>query len=191
MKIYRGKALNYIYSEAKRLEKLSHKLMELMSISKDRIELQSINILDFANKTGSKIILDEIKLKIDVVDAIVIADIHLLEVVIRNLIENSKKSKPVDNQIIIKGEITSNKRYRISVIDKGKGIPKEHIDRVTEDFYMVDKSRSRENGGSGIGLSLCKKILDIHDSELKIESKENIGTTIYFDLKIQTKKEEK
>lgn len=47
---------------------------------------------------------------------------------------------------------------------------------------MVDKSRSRENGGSGIGLSLCKKIIEMHGSKLKIKSKENLGTTVYFEI---------
>lgn len=79
-------------------------------------------------------------------------------------------------------------KYRISIKDKGKGIPKEHIKRVTEDFYMVDKSRSRENGGSGIGLSLCKKILELHNSEINIKSREHIGTTVYFELEVINEK---
>jgi len=49
---------------------------------------------------------------------------------------------------------------------------------------MVDKSRSRKNGGSGIGLSLCKKIIELHESKLNIESEENVGTNVYFDLKL-------
>ena len=100
----------------------------------------------------------------------------------RNLVENAKKAKPKDNRVLIKGEKTENKKYRISVIDKGMGIPKEHISRVTEDFYMVDKSRSRESNGSGIGLSLVKKILLFHKSNINIESEENVGTVVYFYL---------
>ena len=84
----------------------------------------------------------------------------------------------------MKEQLRRNGKYRISVRDKGRGIPKQHIERVTEDFYMVDKSRSRENGGSGIGLSLCKKIIELHNSKINIESEEGIGTTVYFDLDI-------
>lgn len=73
------------------------------------------------------------------------------------------------------------------MIYTGRGIPKEHIERVIEDFYMVDKSRSRQNGGSGIGLSLCNKIIELHGSKLNIESEENIGTKVYFDLNIKLK----
>lgn len=178
------KALNYIYSESKRLEKLSHKLMCLMSLSQNKIELENIKIREFIDKITKKIILDKIELKIDIREQIVKADKCLLEVVLRNLIENSKKAKPKDNRIWIKGELIKNNKYRISIIDKGKGIPKEHIQRVTEDFYRVDKSRSNENGGSGIGLSLVKKILEAHNSEINIESTENIGTTVYFELEV-------
>ena len=66
---------------------------------------------------------------------------------------------------------------------------KEEIERVTEDFYMVDKARSRKTGGSGIGLSLVKKILNFHKTDIFIESEEGIGTTVYFDLE-ETKGEE-
>lgn len=162
--------------------------MELMALSEDRIELDNIEVNKLINNISSKIILKDIKLKIEVEEANIIADRYLIEVVIRNLIENSKKSKPKDNQIIIKGEIIDDSKYRISVIDSGIGIPEEHLNRVTESFYMVDKSRSIENGGSGIGLSLCKKILEVHKSELKIESKENIGTKVSFELQIRTDK---
>ena len=88
-----------------------------------------------------------------------------------------------DHKIYIRGEILDNRKYRVSVIDMGKGIPKEHISRVTEDFYMVDKSRSRSAGGTGIGLSLVKKILEFHNSSIHIKSKEGEGTIVYFDLK--------
>ena len=53
---------------------------------------------------------------------------------------------------------------------------------------MVDKSRTRKNGGSGIGLSLCKKILELHNSKINIESYEAIGTTVYFDLEVKNEK---
>lgn len=185
-----SKALNYIYTEAKRLEVLSYKLMNLMSLSEETINLENINIKELINKTSKKILLSSIFLKLDVEEVIVIGDKDLLEVVIRNLIENSKKAKPKDNMILITGKMLENGKYKVEVIDKGQGIPKEHIDRVTEDFYMVDKSRSRESNGSGIGLSLCKKILEIHQSELKIESIENIGTTVYFELEVYKKEYE-
>lgn len=176
-------ALNYIYSESKRLEELSYKLLSLMELSEDKIELKEIKIKDAIEKICKKISLENIELKLDIEDSIVNGDENLLEVVIRNLIQNAKKAEPKDGCVYIFGNKEENK-YIISIIDNGIGIPKEHIERVTEDFYMVDKSRSRKNGGTGIGLSLCKKILELHNSKINIESKENIGTRVYFELEV-------
>ena len=66
-----------------------------------------------------------------------------------NFKELQQAEKPYDELMVIGKNIEN--RYIVSVIDNGIGIPKEHIERVTEDFYMVDKSRSRKNGGTGIG----------------------------------------
>lgn len=66
----------------------------------------------------------------------------------------------------------------IEVVDHGKGIPKEEIPRITEPFYMVDRSRSKRSGGSGLGMALVKKIAAAHGAELVIESAEHVGTTI-------------
>ncbi len=106
----------------------------------------------------------------------------MLEAVFRNLIENADKAEPKDGKITIQGKKQTD-GYHISIMDKGRGIPKDQIGRVTEDFYMVDKSRSRSNGGSGIGLSLVKRILSLHHTELQIESEEGKGTKISFVLK--------
>ena len=181
------KALNYIYSEIKRLENLSYKLMKLMSLSDEKIEMENFEITNFIEKVvkAENTIITDNKIEINLEEAIIKGDKELLEVVTRNLIENSNKAKPKDNKILITGKIMENKKYRVSVIDKGVGIPEEHIKRVTEDFYMVDKSRSRENGGSGIGLSLVKKILNLHGSDIYIESQENVGTTVYFELEVE------
>lgn len=179
-----NKALNYIYSEAKRLETLSHKLMCLMSLSEERIELENIEIQDFLHRISQQIVLEDLELKLEIEPAVVKADKPLLEVVIRNLVENSKKAEPKESFILVEGKRVSQNQYRISVVDSGKGIPKEHLTRVTEDFYMVDKSRSRQNGGSGIGLSLCQKILEQHHTKLNIESEEDQGTIVSFDLEV-------
>jgi len=68
------------------------------------------------------------------------------------------------------------------VVDNGRGIPQEEIARITEAFYMVDKSRSRKEGGAGIGMALCQKIITLHQGELKIDSKLGEGTVmrLYF-----------
>lgn len=65
-----------------------------------------------------------------------------------------------------------------TVTDTGCGIPAADLPRVTEAFYMVDKSRSRAEGGSGIGLALCARIANAHGARLEITSTEHVGTTV-------------
>lgn len=72
--------------------------------------------------------------------------------------------------------------YAFCVKDYGVGIPEEELKKVTEAFYMVDKSRSRSKNGAGLGLALCVEILRLHDSELIIESKVGQGTIISFEI---------
>ena len=64
------------------------------------------------------------------------------------------------------------------VSDTGMGIPEEELGKITDAFYMVDKSRSRKEGGSGLGLALCVKVAEIHGGCLKIESRQREGTTV-------------
>ena len=58
------------------------------------------------------------------------------------------------------------------------GIPEEELGKITDAFYMVDKSRSRKEGGSGLGLALCVKVAEIHGGNLKVESRQGEGTTV-------------
>ena len=66
----------------------------------------------------------------------------------------------------------------ILVQDHGRGIPREELDKVCQPFYMVDKSRSRKAGGAGLGLALCRRIVELHGGELEIESEPGRGTRV-------------
>lgn len=180
-----GKALYYIHSETKRLEMLSFKLMRLMALNDGKIEVKGFWITELEKKIqkAEEMMITDNTIEFRLEPAKIMGDSELIEVVLRNLIENANKAKPKDYKILVKGERLENENYKISVIDKGIGIPKEHIERVTEDFYMIDKARSRQEGGSGIGLSLVTKILNFHHSKLHIESEENVGTIVSFELK--------
>ena len=68
--------------------------------------------------------------------------------------------------------------YEIKIVDNGRGIPADEISRITEAFYMVDKSRSRKEGGAGIGMALCQKIIQLHNGKLDIDSRLGEGTVI-------------
>ena len=70
----------------------------------------------------------------------------------------------------------------IRVTDSGKGIPAEELSRVTEAFYMVDKSRSRAQGGAGLGLALCKSIVTAHGGTISVSDNRPHGTVFTFTL---------
>ena len=179
------KSANYIFHEAKRLETLAHKLMDLMELSNENIELEKIDVVCFMNNLYNDIheSLENIELKLEIEDGCIIADKVLLEDCLRNLIDNSKKANPKDKRIRVLGKKEKDK-YRISVEDTGCGIPKEDLPRILESFYMVDKARARENGRNGIGLSICEKIANLHHTKLMIESELNKGTCVSFYLEV-------
>ena len=100
-------------------------------------------------------------------------DLDLMRSALVNLVENAKRASE-DGQTIT---LTAHDSI-IEVTDHGKGIPKEEIARITEPFYMVDRSRSKLYGGSGLGMALVQRIIEAHDAKLVIESEENMGTTM-------------
>lgn len=93
-----------------------------------------------------------------------------------NIIFNAVKYTPPRGKIIIDW-YQENKKAYFSVKDTGIGIAAEHIPRLTERFYRVDPARSRASGGTGLGLAIAKHVLFRHDTQLKIQSKSNKGST--------------
>ena len=74
--------------------------------------------------------------------------------------------------------------YQFSIIDEGIGMGEKDIAMALEPFYMADKSRTRKQGGAGLGLSIVKRILDMHHAHLDITSIPNKGTTVSFMLEV-------
>ena len=91
--------------------------------------------------------------------------------------DNACKASEKQGIIFVQGKVLKD-RYQILVKDNGYGIPENEIKRVLDPFYMVDKSRTRSQGGAGLGLSLCNKIIQIHGGSMQIESKVQVGTTV-------------
>ncbi len=180
------KALSYIYSETKRLELLSHKLLDLIGLSEVKIIKNEINVKVLFQEIQNLAInrFPNIDLSLRIKEQIVLGDKELLITCIMNLIENAYKASDKDKRIKIIGKDFSDK-YKISIIDNGVGIEKEEIERITEDFYMVDKSRSRSKGSYGLGLGICSKILKIHNTKLSFKSKVRKGTEVSFELEVK------
>lgn len=132
----------------------------------------------------SKLITDKHKIMSVQNDAVlIIADRKLLKQMLRIFIDNSIKFTPENGEILINSIIRDNK-LEISVEDTGVGIPKEDIPRIFDRFYRVDKSRTKEKGGSGLGLSIAKWIADAHNGSITVESKTGKGTKVSVIIQI-------
>ena len=97
------------------------------------------------------------------------------------MIDNARKASEEGSKILLLGTRTEH-GYRLSVIDRGRGIPADQLKRITEPFYMVDKSRARAEGGAGLGLALCRKIAEVHHARLTFRSEPGKGTAATLEL---------
>jgi signal transduction histidine kinase len=73
-------------------------------------------------------------------------------------------------------------KARVEVVDTGRGIPPEHLDRIFDRFYRVDTARSRKEGGTGLGLAIVRQILEAHGETIHVESTKGRGTRFWFEL---------
>jgi heavy metal sensor kinase len=110
------------------------------------------------------------------------ADSDRLKQVLLNLVDNAIKHTPAGGEVRIEATQSINGFARVSVSDTGAGIPEADLQHVFERFYRVDKSRSRERGGSGLGLSIAHTIVEAHKGRMSVSSQVGIGTT--FDVYI-------
>lgn len=189
----RRECADYIYREGKRLEKLSANLLEIIVMENSDIKCVDINTEHLIKELrGSVAFLLKkygVKLHIKYEKAIIFAEPSLLKTLLYNLIDNACKASKEGQEITLLGK-TDGERYSFSVSDCGRGIPKDELEKITQPFYMVDKSRSRKMGGAGLGLALCSEIARLHNSMLTIESEENVGTTVQCDVAISTSEKE-
>jgi signal transduction histidine kinase len=103
----------------------------------------------------------------------------LIERMITNVIDNALRYTSSGGSVDI--ALTKNEKFaELRVRDTGIGIPDEALSSIFERFYVVDKSRSKENGGTGLGLSIVKWIADNHDIQIHIDSTPGKGTTFIF-----------
>ena len=190
------KAANYIFSEGKRLEQMSSHLFDLIYLKEGKLTKQPVNtqalgetvvetVLPAIEKAG-------ITLEADFESASILCDSALLKTAFINLLDNARKAtKASDSEegtvdakkihftgkiIQAEGEDSENRKYEFIVEDHGIGIAQKDIERICDEFYMVDKSRSRSEGGAGLGMSLVSAILNEHSADLKIESELGVGT---------------
>ena len=112
----------------------------------------------------------------------VYADKEKIRQVLNNLVENSIKYGKAGGSITASLYNTDGKHILIEISDDGIGISERHLPRIFERFYRTEEGRSIDVTGSGLGLSICKHIIEAHGQTIHVRSRENIGTTIGFTL---------
>ncbi len=109
-----------------------------------------------------------------------------LQQVMDNLLSNALKHTPPGGKIRV--HLTQRgQEALVSVQDTGSGIPEEHLPRVFDRFYRVDKARSRQAGGSGLGLSIVRKVVEAHGGNIELKSQVGKGTTVWFTVPLAEK----
>lgn len=186
------KYIKTIYNKAIDMDRLINELTVYSGIDNNRIpyNFHRINVADYFGDCVEEVGLDleskRIKLNYSSLiepDTIVIADPEQMKRVINNIISNSVKYMDKhlgEIDIRILDEVDS---IRVEIEDNGKGIAQKDLQRIFDRFYRTDASRNSAQGGSGIGLSIVKKIIEDHGGYIWATSKEGEGTCIHFVLR--------
>lgn len=172
----RSAALARIEHQTRWLERLVQKLLKLITLDQSP-ELQPVSVPELLDRvresTADTLAARGVSLETDCRVEALNLDADLMQDVLVNLVDNASKAS-AEGQIVT---ITADKTG-FAVRDQGCGIPQEEIDRITEPFYMVDRSRSKKLGGVGLGLALVKEIVQAHGGKLEIESVVGEGTIV-------------
>jgi len=110
-------------------------------------------------------------------------DAHRISQVLRNLLENGVAHTPRSGAVTVAAERRDN-RLEVSVADTGEGIPAEDLPNIFERFYRVDKSRARGTGGSGLGLTIARRLIEAHGGTIEARSEQGKGSRFSFTIPI-------
>ena len=161
------------FGDAK-LEKTNFDILELINNVFEQLEMK-------AKKKNITLSLDELS----TFSVYVHADMERIQQVVTNLLVNSIKYGHNNGTTEVNVESLNKDKVVVRITDNGEGIEEEHIPRLFERFYRVDKSGARSEGGSGLGLAIVKHIIEAHEEKIFIESKYGIGSEFSFTLQKQ------
>ena len=178
----RFKAASYIFSEGKRLENLSLALMSMLVVGRSETDAKPVNMkllcMEAVRISQPAMRAKGLTLSVTAEEGVLYGDAALLQTLLQNLLDNARKATESGGQVTLVGRSAPEGGYTVTVSDEGCGIPASELQKITEPFYMIDKSRSRAEGGAGLGLALCKEIVELHRGRLHFESKEGAGTVV-------------
>jgi len=169
-------SLTHMHEQCRWLERLSQKLLMLITLEQElKVQPKNIRLLldDVRGDTAETLRERDTPLIVECDTETIAMDYDLMKSLLINLVDNASKASAQGQEIRLSAYGNT-----IEVSDRGSGIPPEDVARVTDAFFMVDRSRSRKAAGSGLGLALAKRIADAHGAELLIGSEPLVGTTV-------------
>lgn len=175
----RDNSLAHIESQCAWLERLVQTLLKLITLERDieRRPCEVDALFDRVRQNTQKSLADRgVTLNVQSNGETLDCNADLVQSLLINLVDNAAKA--YDTGMENRKVCLTVSGSTIEVSDNGRGIPKEALPRIFEPFYMVDKSRSKKSGGSGLGLTLVRKIADAHGAEITVESSVGKGTTV-------------
>ncbi|MGB5497467.1 MAG: ATP-binding protein [Maribacter sp.] len=184
----------YLQRANKGVERLIYIVRDLDMITKLEVGDLNVEMVDFDIIELLKNVFELLEMKsskkkitlsfdMDYKDPIYVhADRDKIQQVLTNLIVNSVKYGQEDGTTEVSVENLIKNKVIVRITDNGEGISEQHIPRLFERFYRVDKSGSRDEGGSGLGLSIVKHIIEAHDEKIYVESAEGVGSEFSFTL---------
>ena len=175
--------LNNLVDDLRVLSMIESGNLNLNLVEGDIVKIIEISTKDFyprAKNSGVKI---NLELQNITEEKKIYFDDTRMRQIIANLIENAFSYNSENNEITIRSKISDN-YYVIKIIDQGEGIPEKEVNKIFNEFYRVDKSRSKKTGGVGLGLSIVKSLIEAHNGEISVNSKINSGTTFTIKLPI-------
>jgi signal transduction histidine kinase len=183
----RREFLSIIDEESDRLSELISNLLDMSRIEAGtlRIEPEPADLAPIIEETvgAFKIQTHRHTFRVDLPDALplVWADPRRARQVLRNLLDNAVKYSP-DGGLIGVTASSDAEVVQVVVSDQGLGIEAQYLEHIFDRFYQVDSASTRAVGGSGLGLSICKAILDAHGGRIWVQSEVGLGTEFYFTL---------
>ena len=178
-------AAEYIFSEGHRLERLSFKLLDLLLLQKDGIKAKTIWLGTFVSEVERALVpvmeKKNIRLLCKAEQAKAVFEPDLVKSLLYNLVDNAAKAMDHCGTITVQAESIPG-GCQFTVTDQGRGMEREALSKITDAFYRVYKARSRSQGGAGLGLTLCRQIVELHSGHIQFESDPGKGTTVTVTL---------
>lgn len=174
-----GTAAGHLHDSALRLKRLSESLLEMTHLRNNNMPMQQVDVASLFDSlstvTGPVLEQRGIKLVCGG-EGTINGNEPLLLSLLTNLTENAARASTEGETVYV--QFLEEEHPILRVVDNGCGMDEAELERITEPFYCVDKSRSRQQGGVGLGLSLCVQIAQLHDATVDFQSKPGVGTIV-------------